>query len=147
MVRIKKSSFFSPRFPLFLGHLLRGFLHSTPTNYSPYNDNEFFIPPTRNDTKIAMTRLFKFFSESNQLASSGDSNRGTDHFRLGFLPDAKTHRLRAFLFMVNMNVTFNTFSVQHAYYEKLNDFFEKRLEQLKLSEGLNGHVYEQVKHR
>jgi hypothetical protein len=114
---------------------------------SPYIEHEFFVPPTRNDTIIAMNRLFKFFSESNQLASSGDSNRGSDHFRLGFLPDAKTRHLRAFLLIVNMNVTFNTFSVQHDYYQKLNDYFEKRLEQLKLSEGVHGHVYEQVKHR
>jgi hypothetical protein len=95
---------------------------------------------------IAMNRLFKFFSESNQLVSSGDTNRGSEHFRLGFLPDAKTHNLRAFLFIVNMNVTFNTYSVQHDYYEKLHQYFEKRLEQLQLSEGLEGHVYQQVKH-
>jgi hypothetical protein len=93
-----------------------------------------------------MNRLFKFFSESNQLLSSGDSNRGSNNFRLGFLPDAKTHQLRAFLFIVNMNVTFNAFSVQHEYYQKLHEYFENLLEQLKLSEGLNGHVYEQVKH-
>jgi hypothetical protein len=130
----------------FVGQLLRGFLNTNRNNYISYKDNEFFVPPTRNDTFIAMNRLFKFFSESNQILSSGDSNRGSNHFRLGFLPDSKTHHLRALLFIVNMNVTFNTYSVQHAYYEKLNEYFEKRLEQLKLSEGLNGHVYEQVKH-
>lgn len=93
-----------------------------------------------------MNRLFKFFSESNQLVSSGDSNRGSDQFRLGFLPDAETQRLRAFLFLVNMNVTFDSFSVQNAYYEKLQKYFEQRLEQLRLSEGSDGNVYEQVKH-
>lgn len=133
-------------FRLFLGQLLRGFLKTNSRTYTPYNDKEFFVPPTRQDTVTAMDRLFKFFSESNQLASAGDSSRGADHFRLGFLPDAKTHELRAFLIIVNMNVTFNTFTVQHDYYEKLHDYFEKRLEQLKLFEGLNGHVYEQVKH-
>lgn len=95
---------------------------------------------------IAMERLFKFFSDSNQLASSGDSNRGSQNFRLGFLPDAKTRHLRAFLFIVNMNVTFNTYSAQNEYYEKLHEYFDQRLEQLKLSEGVDGHVYEQVKH-
>jgi heme-degrading monooxygenase HmoA len=45
-----------------------------------------------------------------------------------------------------MNVTFNTYSVQNTYYEKLHEYFEKRLEQLQLSEGLNGHIYQQVKH-
>jgi hypothetical protein len=118
-------------------------LNKNPSHLPP---NEFFIPPTRNATVIAMNRLFKFFSESNQFVSSGDTNRGSDHFRLGFLPDAKTHHLRAFLFIVNMNVTFNTFSSQHSYYEKLDEYFEKRLQQLQLSEGLNGPVYQQVKH-
>lgn len=80
------------------------------------------------------------------MAAAGDSSRGSENFRLGFIPDAQTLRLRGFLFMVNMNVTFNTFSVQHAYYQKLRDYFEQRLEQLKLSEGVDGHVYEQVKH-
>ncbi len=128
---------------MFLGQLLQGFLNKNP---SPLPPNQFFVPPTRNATIVAMNRLFKFFSESNQLISSGDSNRGSDHFRLGFLPDAKTLHLRAFLFLVNMNVIFNTYSVQNAYYEKLHEYFDKRLEQLKLSEGVNGHVYEQVKH-
>jgi hypothetical protein len=118
-------------------------LKNNPSNLPP---NQFFVPPTRNDTFIAMNRLFKFFSDSNQLVSSADTNRGSDNFRLGFLPDAKTHHLRAMLFLVNMNVTFNKFSVQHTYYEKLHEYFDKRLEQLQLSEGLNGHVYEQVKH-
>ncbi|CAF4953659.1 unnamed protein product, partial [Rotaria socialis] len=45
-----------------------------------------------------------------------------------------------------MNVTFNSYSVQDAYYNKLQNYFQKRLEQLKISEGLNGHVYKQVKH-
>ena len=129
---------------LTIGHLLQGFLNQNPSA-SP--GNEFFVPSTREDTLIAMNRLFKFFSESNQLASSGgDSNRGSNHFRLGFLPDAKTHQLRSFIFIVNMNVTFDTFAVQHRYYEKLHEYFEQRLEQLKLSEGGNQHVYEQVKH-
>ena len=123
---------------------MHGFL--IPSNTEQHNENEFFVPPTRDQAKIAMDRLFRFFSESNQMLSSSDPNRGTDHFRLGFLPDAKTLDLRAFLFIVNMNVTFNTFSVQHAYYQKLHEYFEKRLEQLHLSEGLDGQVYEQVKH-
>lgn len=127
----------------FLGQLLQGFLNKNPSSLP---STEFFVPSTRDETKIAMTRLFKFFSESNQLASPGDSNRGSENFRLGFLPDAKTHNLRAFLFIVNMNVTFDTYSIQHDYYEKLREYFEKRLEQLKLSEGVDGHVYEQVKH-
>ncbi|CAF3371762.1 unnamed protein product [Rotaria sp. Silwood1] len=131
---------------LTIGQLLRGFLTPNPNNDIKYNEKEFFVPPTRDDTKIAMNRLFKFFSDSNQLVSSNDGNRGSDNFRLGFLPDPKTYQLRAFLFLINMNVTFDTFSVQHAYYQKLEEYFEKRLEQLKLSEGLNGHVYEQVKH-
>lgn len=128
---------------LTIGQILQGFILQNP---SALPAKEFYVPPTREDTLMAMNRLFKFFSESNQLASSGDTNRGSNHFRLGFLPDAKTHKLRAFLFIVNMNVTFDTFSVQHQYYEKLHEYFEQRLEQLKLSEGVNGHVYEQVKH-
>ncbi len=128
---------------MFLGQLLQGFLNKNP---SILPANQFFVPPTRKDAQVAMNRLFKFFSESNQLIASGDSNRGSDHFRLGFLPDARTHHLRAFLFIVNMNVTFDTYSVQNAYYEKLHEYFDQRLEQLKLSEGVNGHVYEQVKH-
>ena len=122
---------------------MQGFLKKNP---SPLPANQFFVPSTRNETLIGMNRLFKFFSESNQLVTSGDSSRGSDQFRLGFLPDAKTHRLRAFLFLVNMNVTFDSFSVQNAYYEKLHQYFEQRLEQLRLSEGSDGNVYEQVKH-
>jgi hypothetical protein len=110
-----------------------------------HNENEFFVPPTRNQTLIAMNRLFKFFGESDQVLSD-NSKRGSENFRLGFLPDAKTHQLRALLFIVNMNVTFNSYSVQHDYYLKLHDYFQERLEQLQLSEGPNGHVYEQVKH-
>ena len=125
------------------GQLLQGFLTKNP---SPLPANQFFVPSTRDDTLLAMNRLFKFFSESNQLISSGDSNRGSEQFRLGFLPDARTHRLRAFLFLVNMNVTFDSYSVQHAYYEKLHQYFEQRLEQLKLAEGSETNVYEQVKH-
>lgn len=128
---------------LTIGQLLRGFLQQNPT---PLPAKEFFIPPTREATVLAMDRLFKFFGESNQLISSGNSQRGSDSFRLGFLPNARTQQLRALLFLVNMNVTFNTFSAQHQYYQKLHEYFEKRLEQLKLAEGDNGHVYEQVKH-
>ncbi|CAF0835282.1 unnamed protein product [Rotaria sordida] len=131
---------------LTIGQLLRGFLTSNSNNDIKYNENEFFVPSTRNDTMIAMNRLFRFVSDSKQVLSSNDGNRGSDNFRLGFLPDPKTYYLRAFLFLVNMNVTFDTFSVQHAYYQKLEEYFDKRLEQLELSEGLNGHVYEQVKH-
>lgn len=123
--------------------MLQGFLKKNP---SPLPANRFFVPSTRNETLIGMNRLFKFFSDSNQLVSSGDSNRGSEQFRLGFLPDAKTHRLRSFLFLVNMNVTFDSFSVQNAYYEKLDQYFQQRLEQLRLSEGSDGNVYEQVKH-
>ncbi|CAF1168574.1 unnamed protein product [Adineta ricciae] len=131
---------------LTIGELLRGFLTTGVHKYSSSEDQKFFVPPTRNATKVALNRLFKFFSESNQLAAAGDSNRGSENFRLGFLPDAETRHLRAFLFMVNMNVTFNSFSAQHTYYQKLHDYFDQRLEQLKLSEGVHGHVYEQVKH-
>lgn len=113
---------------------------------SRYDENEFFVPSTRSETYSAMKKLFKFFSSSNQMAASSDTTRGSDNFRLGFLPDPKTHNLRAFLFLVNMNITFDRFSVQHAYFQKLEEYFEKRLEQLKLSEDVNGHVYEQVKH-
>ncbi|CAF0737563.1 unnamed protein product [Adineta steineri] len=127
---------------LTIGHLLHGFLNPNSRGDSSYNENEFFIPATRNDTVLAMNRLFKFFSASNQV--SGD--RANDDFRLGFLPDGKTHDLRALLFLVNMNVTFDAYSVQDAYYGKLHHYFDQRLEQLKLSEGPEGHVYEQVKH-
>ena len=126
---------------LTIGQLLRGFLYSTPQEYQ---DEQFFVPPTRNETIIAMNRLFRFFSESNQILSAG--SEGSENFRLGFLPDAETLHLRAFLFLVNMNVTFNSYTVQHAYYEKLQDYFQTKLEQLKLAAGDQAFVYEQVKH-
>ncbi|CAF2034049.1 unnamed protein product [Rotaria magnacalcarata] len=131
---------------LTIGRLLRGFIKKDLSSNSTYDEDEFFVPSTRNETFVAMNQLFKFFNESNQVASSSDSNRGSDNFRLGFLPDPKTHNLSAFLFLVNMNVIFDRYSVQHDYYQKLEEYFEKCLEKLKLSEGLDGHVYEQVKH-
>ena len=131
----------------FPGQLLRGFLENhLDDNSLAKAEQEFYVPSTRNDTIIAMNRLFRFFSESNQILSAGDGNGGSENFRLGFLPDPKTHHLRAFLFTVNMNVSFNSYSVQHSYYQKLQSYFEQRLEQLRLSEGTSGHVYEQVKH-
>ena len=129
----------------FIGKLLRGYINKRPADLDS-NDNEFRSPETRNDTVIAMNQFLKLFSESNLFPSSSDVNGGSNIFRLGFLPDVKTNQLRAFLFIVNMNVTFNTFSVQHAYYKKLEEYFRKCLEQLKLSESPNGHLYEQVKH-
>jgi hypothetical protein len=131
---------------LFIGQLLRGFLNVDKKTLLASNDNEFFVPETRNQTIVAMDRLFRLFSGSNRLKSANDKNRGNENFRIGFLPDAKTNKIRAFLFTVNMNVTFNSFSVQHAYYEKLHNYFEQFLEQLRLTEGSNGHVYQQVKH-
>ena len=129
----------------FPGQLLRGFLETRQDEDSLSKvEREFYVPSTRNQTVIAMNRLFRFFSESNQVLSAGSS--GSENFRLGFLPDAETHHLRAFLFMVNMNVSFNSYSVQHSYYQKLQHYFEQRLEQLRLAEGTAGHVYEQVKH-
>ena len=126
---------------------MRGFLETRQDEDSLSKvEQEFYVPSTRNETVIAMDRLFQFFSESDQGASAGDGNGGRESFRLGFLPDAKTHHLRAFLFMVNMNVSFNSYSVQHSYYQKLQYYFEQRLEQLRLAEGTAGHVYEQVKH-
>ncbi len=89
-----------------------------------------------------MDRLFQLFKGSNKLQSTS----ANDNFRIGFLPDGKTQEIRAFLFTVNMNVTFNSFAVQHAYYNKLQEYFQERLEQLRVSEGSNGHVYKQVKH-
>ena len=93
-----------------------------------------------------MTRLFQFFSSSNQVASAADRSASSIDFRLGFLPDAKTQELRLLLFIVNMNVTFNTYTVQDEYFQKLQNYFETKLEQLKLSEGADPHVYNQVKH-
>ena len=133
---------------LTIGRLLRGFLYSSPQDYSSADDDDehFFVPSTRNETLTAMTRLFRFFSESNQILSAGEGSRGSDAFRLGFLPDAETKHLRAFLFLVNMNVTFNAYTVQHQYYLKLQEYFQTRLEQLKLATGDQADVYEQVKH-
>ena len=93
-----------------------------------------------------MDRLFKLFSESNQFQSTDSNPRGDDYFRIGFLPDSINKEIRAFLFTVNMNVTFNSFAVQDNYYYQLQNYFEKHLEQLRLVEGSNGHVYQQVKH-
>lgn len=95
---------------------------------------------------MAMERLFGLFKGSNRFQSANDDTRGNDNFRIGFLPDSKTQEIRAFLFTVNMNVTFNSFSVQHAYYQRLQNYFLKRLEHLRLTEGINGNVYQQVKH-
>ena len=129
------------------GELLRGFLYSTPEDYSAQQtESRFFVPATRNETRTAMTRLFQFFSSSNQVASAADRSAGSIDFRLGFLPDAKTQELRLLLFIVNMNVTFNTYTVQDEYFQKLQDYFDTKLQQLKLSEGPDGHVYNQVKH-
>ena len=93
-----------------------------------------------------MERLFGLFKGSDRFQSMGNDLRSNENFRIGFLPDAKTQEIRSFLLMVNMNVTFNSFTVQDAYYHRLQSYFEKHLEQLRLSEGNNGHVYEQVKH-
>jgi len=131
---------------LFLGQLLRGFVPSDRKTLLASNDKEFFVPKTRNETIIAMERLFGLFKGSNRFRSTNDDSRGNDNFRIGFLPDAKTQEIRAFLFTVNMNVTFNSFTIQHAYYQKLQNYFQKRLEHLRLTEGPNENVYEQVKH-
>ena len=127
------------------GQLLRGYTNTDQNSLLASNDREFFIPSTRNETVLAMGRLFRLLSDSNQL-QSGDDQRAPDAFRIGFLPDATSKEIRAFLFTVNMNVTFNSFAVQDEYYNSLQTYFEKRLEQLKLAEGANGHVYRQVKH-
>lgn len=93
-----------------------------------------------------MNSLFNLFKGSNKFQSANDMTRGNENFRIGFLPDGKTQEIRAFLFTVNMNVTFNSYAIQDAYYNKLQTYFQKRLDQLKLIEGSNGHVYKQVKH-
>lgn len=126
--------------------MLRGFTKTNQSSLSQARDDEFFIPATRNQTVLAMERLFRLFSGSNQFQAANDNQRNHDNFRIGFLPDAKTKEIRAFLFTVNMNVTFNSFAVQDDYYHRLQTYFQKRLDQLKLSEGINGHVYQQVKH-
>ncbi|CAF3558272.1 unnamed protein product [Rotaria sp. Silwood1] len=131
---------------LTIGQLLRGFVTSTKEKSLPLNDQEFFVPPTRNQTILAMERLFNLFKGSNKFQSANDMTRGNENYRIGFLPDSKTQEIRAFLFTVNMNVTFNSYAVQDVYYNKLQTYFQKRLEQLRLSEGPNGHVYKQVKH-
>jgi len=126
---------------LTIGQLLRGFTEKNQTN-----SNEFYFPSNRNQTIVAMNRLFKFFSHSNQFQSANDNQRQYEHFRIGFLPDPQTNEIRALLFTVNMNVTFNSYSVQDDYYHRLQTYFSKRLEQLRLSEGVHPHVYQQVKH-
>ena len=131
---------------LTIGKLIRGFTRKTAKFSSKENDNEFYVPRTRNETIIGMEGLFNLFKGSNRLSSANDNSRNSQNFRIGFLPDAKTQRIHAFLFTVNMNVTFNSYSVQDEYYHKLQTYFEKRLEHLKLTEGPNGHVYQQVKH-
>jgi hypothetical protein len=93
-----------------------------------------------------MERLFDLFKGSNRFQSTSDDIRRNDNYRIGFLPDATTKEIRAFLFTVNMNVTFNSFAVQDAYYQRLQSYFERRLEKLRLTEGPNGYVYKQVKH-
>ncbi len=93
-----------------------------------------------------MERLFNLFKGSNRFQSTNDDSRGNDNFRIGFLPDEKTKEIRAFLFTVNMNVTFNSFTIQDAYYKKLQNYFQKQLELLRSSEGPNENVYKQVKH-
>jgi hypothetical protein len=129
-----------------LGQLLRGFVAKDRQTLLAANDKEFFAPASRNETVMAMERLFDLFKGSNRFQSTNDDARGNNNFRIGFLPDAKTQEIRAFLFTVNMNVTFNSFAVQDAYYHRLQSYFQKRLEQLRLSEGPNENVYQQVKH-
>lgn len=131
---------------VFQGQLLRGFVATDKDALLSSNDQEFFIPPTRNHTVMAMERLFALFKGSNKFQSANDITRGDENYRIGFLPDGKTQEIRAFLFTVNMNVTFNSYAIQNAYYNRLQTYFQKRLEQLRLSEGPNGHVYKQVKH-
>ncbi len=130
----------------FLGQLLRGFVNSDRRKLLSSNDKEFFVPETRNETVMAMERLFNLFKGSNRFQSTSADTRGNENFRIGFLPDGKTKEIRAFLFTINMNVTFNSFAVQDTYYHKLKNYFQKHLEQLRLSEGTNGNVYKQVKH-
>ena len=93
-----------------------------------------------------MERLFGFMGESNRLQSDEKTSRNADDHRIGFMPAPNSTRIRAFLFTVNMNVTFNSYAVQHEYYESLQSYFEERLEQLRLSEGVNPYIYPQVKH-
>ncbi|CAF4102545.1 unnamed protein product [Rotaria socialis] len=131
---------------LTIGQLLRGFVTPDKNTSTSMYDEEFFVPTTRNQTIEAMSRLFNLFKGSNKFQSANDMTRSNEDFRIGFLPDSRTKEIKAFLFTVNMNVTFNSYSVQDAYYNKLQNYFQKRLEQLKISEGLNGHVYKQVKH-
>jgi hypothetical protein len=133
-------------FCFFVGQLLRGFVTKDRQTLLASNDKEFFAPETRNETVMAMGRLFNLFKGSSRFQSTNDDVRGNNNFRIGFLPDAKTQEIRAFLFTVNMNVTFNSFTVQHAYYNRLQSYFQKRLENLRLSEGPNENVYKQVKH-
>ncbi|CAF0882361.1 unnamed protein product [Adineta steineri] len=127
---------------LTIGQLLRGFTTSDKKSLISSNDKEFFVPSTRNQTIDAMERLFRLFKGSNQFQSAN----ANDNIRIGFLPDKITKQIRAFLFTVNMNVTFNSYSVQNAYYNKLQTYFEKCLEKIKLEGGSNEHVYKQVKH-
>jgi hypothetical protein len=89
----------------------------------------------------AMNRLFQLFIGSDRFLSGNN-----EQFRVGFLPDSTTRIVRAFLFTVNMNVTFNSFAVQDDYYHRLQNYFEDQLEQLRMVEGTHGHVYQQVKH-
>jgi hypothetical protein len=131
---------------LILGQLLRGFSGIDQAALINANDNEFFVPSTRNETIMAMNRLFRLFSSSNRFQSAKDNARHQEDFRIGFFPDAKTGSIKALLFTVNMNVTFNSFAVQDNYYHRLQTYFNKRLEQLRLVEGTHGHVYRQVKH-
>ena len=95
---------------------------------------------------MAMNRLFHLFKGSNTFQSANDVSGGNKDYRIGFLPDIKTKEIRAFLFTVNMNVTFSSFAIQHAYFIKLQNYFQNCLEKLRLSEGPNEHVYKQVKH-
>ncbi|CAF3652461.1 unnamed protein product, partial [Rotaria sordida] len=131
---------------LTIGQLLRGFVTPDNNTLLQSNDQEFFVPSTRNQTIMAMERLFNLFKGSTKFQSANDMTRENEKTRIGFLPDSKTYEIQAFLCTVNMNVTFNSYAVQDAYYKKLQNYFQKRLEQLRLSDGPNGHVYKQVKH-
>ena len=132
---------------MFLGKLLRGFIHSNENALLPLNENEFFVPTTRNQTMFAMDKLFRLFKGSNKFQSANDMSHGKQNFRIGFLPDSQTQQIRAFLFTVNMNVTFNSFTVQHAYYNQLQNYFQQCLDKLKLSKNAsNRQIYQQIKH-
>ncbi|CAF1439929.1 unnamed protein product, partial [Didymodactylos carnosus] len=128
---------------LSLGRLIHGFINSNISELSIKSDSEdFFIPPTRNQTVLAIERLITFIKASSTIKQN---------FRIGFLPD-QMKKIKAFIFIVNMNCTFSNYSTQDIYYRKLNDYFQQLLENIKLSspsskEDISSlELYEMLKH-